>query len=287
AVQTLTSDWTVALSGTPIENHLGDLWSLFRTLSPGLFGEWDKFKRSYVFPIEREDSAAAKLRLKTKIAPFVLRRMKKDYLTELPEKTEVDLWIDLSADEQTAYDAMRGEAIEKVQALVDEDPEAKTQMQILAALTRLRQAACHRSLVDESWQGSSSKVIALKDRLSELQEAGHATDRTVAVQHVRQRRRIHFEAHAPAMAAAAMDDENGSAGVLHPASLARQASACLMRALDADLQRDPVDRRAVHALAIAASSCSACGSSVMPASVRTRSPPWRSCAPASCAQVVW
>ena len=67
AVQTLEADWRVALSGTPIENHLGDLWSLFRTVSPGLFGEWDKFKRSYVFPIEREDSESAKLRLKNKV----------------------------------------------------------------------------------------------------------------------------------------------------------------------------------------------------------------------------
>lgn len=174
AVQTIDADWKLALSGTPIENHLGDLWSLFRTISPGLFGEWDKFKKSYVFPIEREDSAAAKKRLKNKIAPFVLRRMKKDYLTELPPKTEVDLWIDLSPEEQSAYDAMRGEAIEKVQSLVDEDPEAKTQMQILAALTRLRQAACHRSLVDESWEGSSSKVEALNGRLLELKESGNA-----------------------------------------------------------------------------------------------------------------
>ncbi|MBC7659392.1 MAG: DEAD/DEAH box helicase [Chitinophagaceae bacterium] len=174
AVQTLDAEWRVALSGTPIENHLGDLWSLFRTISPGLFGEWEKFKRSYVYPIERENSEVAKLRLKNKIAPFVLRRMKKDYLTELPEKTEVDLWIDLSTEEQTAYDAMRGEAIEKVQILVEEDPEAKTQMQILAALTRLRQAACHRALVDESYEGTSSKVEALKARLEELKDAGHA-----------------------------------------------------------------------------------------------------------------
>ena len=174
AVQTLNADWTVALSGTPIENHLGDLWSLFRTISPGLFGEWDKFKRSYVYPIEREDSQVAKDRLKNKIAPFVLRRMKKDYLTELPAKTEVDLWIDLTSEEQEVYDAMRGEAIEKVQVLVDEDPEAQTQMQILAAVTRLRQAACHRSLVDESWNGSSSKLDSLKERLVELKEAGHA-----------------------------------------------------------------------------------------------------------------
>ena len=174
AVQTLKSDWSVALSGTPIENHLGDLWSLFRTLSPGLFGEWENFRRSYVFPIERDNSAAAKERLKNKIAPFVLRRMKKDYLTELPAKTEVDLWVELSDDEQAMYDAIRGQAIEQVQSLVDEDPEAQTQMKILAALTRLRQAACHRSLIDAEYEGSSSKLDLLTQSLEQLRETDNS-----------------------------------------------------------------------------------------------------------------
>ncbi|MES2745300.1 MAG: DEAD/DEAH box helicase [Bdellovibrionota bacterium] len=173
AVQLLKSDWSVALSGTPIENHLGDLWSLFRTLSPGLFGEWERFRRSYVFPIERENSQAAKDRLKNKIAPFVLRRMKKDYLTELPEKTEIDLWVELSSDEKDLYDALRGQAIDQVQSLTEEDPEAQTQMQILAALTRLRQASCHRALIDETYVGSSSKLDVLRERLEELREASH------------------------------------------------------------------------------------------------------------------
>jgi SNF2 family DNA or RNA helicase len=174
AVQLLRSEWSLALSGTPIENHLGDLWSLFRTLSPGLFGEWERFRRSFVFPIEREHSADAKERLKNKIAPFVLRRMKKDYLTELPEKSEIDLWVELSQEEKDLYDALRGQAIEQVESLTQEDPEAKTQMQILAALTRLRQASCHRALIDESYQGSSSKLDLLRERLGELREAGHA-----------------------------------------------------------------------------------------------------------------
>lgn len=175
AVQTLNARWTVALSGTPIENHLGDLWSLFRTISPGLFGEWERFRRAFVFPIEREGSDSAKQRLKHKIAPFVLRRMKKDYLEELPDKTEVDIWIDLSAEEQAAYDALRGEAVEKMQNLMNEEgAEQKKAIQVLAALTRLRQAACHRQLIDESWQGPSSKVEWLKEQLSELKEAGHA-----------------------------------------------------------------------------------------------------------------
>ena len=176
AVQTLKAQWMLGLSGTPLENRLSDLWSLFRTLSPGLFGEWERFRRSYVFPIERDGSDEARQRLKRKLGPFVLRRMKKDYLSELPDKTEVDLWVDLSDDERQFYDALRGEAIAKVQDVDAEDAaaQAKQRMQVLAALTRLRQAACHRLLVDPSWEGGASKVELLRERVGELSEAGHS-----------------------------------------------------------------------------------------------------------------
>lgn len=188
AVRTLDARWKLGLTGTPIENRLSELWSLFHTLSPGLFGEWERFRRSYVFPIERDRSAEAQGRLSRKIRPFVLRRLKRDYLTELPEKTEVDLWVDLDEDEKEFYEALRSEALEKISALSQESEGknseaegegaaqkiAQQRMQVLAALTRLRQAACHRRLVDSDWSGSSSKIELLRERLSELSEAGHA-----------------------------------------------------------------------------------------------------------------
>ena len=176
SAQQLQARWKIALSGTPIENRLSELWALFRSVSPGLFGEWERFRRSYVFPIERDKNSEAQQRLKRKLAPFVLRRLKKDYLSELPEKTELDLWIDLSADEREAYDALRGEAVAKLAALPEGNAqtEAQQKIQILAALTRLRQAACHRELIDSEWQGASSKIEFLREQLSQLREAGHA-----------------------------------------------------------------------------------------------------------------
>lgn len=186
AVRSLEARWKLALTGTPIENRLSELWSLFHTVSPGLFGEWERFRRGYVFPIERDRSREAQERLSRKIKPFVLRRLKKDYLSELPEKTEVDLWVDLDEDEKEFYEALRNEALEKITALNAEaeakesDPaaaaqqKAKERMQVLAALTRLRQAACHRRLVDAGWEGSSTKIELVRERIAELSESGQS-----------------------------------------------------------------------------------------------------------------
>ena len=77
ALQDLTARSKIALSGTPIENHLGDLWSLFRTIHPSLLGTWDRFRRVYGFPISRDQNEKAKGRLSSRISPFILRRLKK------------------------------------------------------------------------------------------------------------------------------------------------------------------------------------------------------------------
>ncbi len=176
AAHELDAHWKLALSGTPIENRLSELWALFRVISPGLFGEWERFRNSYVFPIERDRKPEAQERLKRKLAPFILRRLKRDYLAELPEKTELDLWIDLSPDEREAYDALRGEALDKIAALegLEAAELGQQKIQVLAALTRLRQAACHRQLIDPDWKGSATKIEFLRDKVSELKESGHA-----------------------------------------------------------------------------------------------------------------
>jgi superfamily II DNA or RNA helicase len=170
AVQMIKAQWILALSGTPLENRLSDLWSLFRTVSPGLFGEWERFCRAFVFPIERDKNPAAIARLKTKIEPFILRRMKKDHLHELPVKTEVDLWVDLNDDERHFYEALRDEAILKIQKFDphDEALQPKRQIAILAAMTSLRQASCHRQILDPQWANGSTKIDLLRERLFEL-----------------------------------------------------------------------------------------------------------------------
>ncbi len=176
SVQSIKAQWVLALSGTPLENRLSDLWSLFRTVSPGLFGEWERFRRAFVFPIERDKSPLAIGRLKAKIEPFILRRMKKDHLHELPAKTEVDLWVDLNDDERHFYEALRDEAIVKIQKFDPNDQalQPKRQIAILAALTSLRQASCHRQILDPQWVNGSTKIDLLRERLFELKATGQS-----------------------------------------------------------------------------------------------------------------
>ena len=154
AIQALSCRWRLALSGTPIENHLGDLWGLFRTINPGLLGSWERFKRLYGFPISVHKNEEVRQRLERKIKPYILRRLKRDYLDELPEKTEVDLEVILSKEEMDIYEALRLEAMESQQNADENEElnEGQKKLAILGALTRLRQAACHPQLVMPSWQ---------------------------------------------------------------------------------------------------------------------------------------
>jgi superfamily II DNA or RNA helicase len=178
AIQSLTRDWTLALSGTPVENHLGDLWSLFRTISPGLLGSWERFRRSYGFPI-LQGNDAARDRLRKRIQPFILRRLKIDYLDELPDKTQIDLRVSLSQAEREVYEAIRLAAVKKLEAQSDEDDEAgadqsgSQRLQILGALTRLRLAACHPQLVQDNWQAGSAKLELVLSLAKQIQENGH------------------------------------------------------------------------------------------------------------------
>ncbi|SMF49833.1 DEAD/DEAH box helicase [Pseudobacteriovorax antillogorgiicola] len=173
AVQSLSSQWTLALSGTPIENHLGDLWSLFRTINPGLLGSWERFKRSYGFPISRDNSEEARARLEKRIKPFILRRLKKDHLKELPPKSEINLDVEMSSDEMDVYQAIRLEAVQKIEGGDEGQTEAQKRVAILGALTRLRQAACHPKLVMDTWNDSSSKLELFASLAEQVHENRH------------------------------------------------------------------------------------------------------------------
>ncbi len=183
AIGLLSAQWRLALTGTPVENNLGELWSIFRLISPGMLGSWEAFKKSYAVPIERFDLEGARLALEQRIRPFILRRMKEDHLKELPPKTEIDVAVELGEEERRLYDAVRLSAVSDLEAKLKaaeakaaKDPNAKEpdqRMAVLAALTKLRQIACHPKLFDPDWAGPAAKLAAFLEVCADLKQNGH------------------------------------------------------------------------------------------------------------------
>ncbi|HET8798222.1 MAG TPA: DEAD/DEAH box helicase, partial [Thermoanaerobaculia bacterium] len=160
----------LALSGTPIENHLGELWSLFEFLNPGLLGSPRLFSRTFAaknVPPERREALARALR------PLILRRTKEQVAPELPERTEQTLFCELEGEQRKQYDDLRDHYRNILLGRVREDGIGKARMQILEALLRLRQAACHPALVTKNAGAPSAKVELLFDELSDVLESGH------------------------------------------------------------------------------------------------------------------
>jgi superfamily II DNA or RNA helicase len=160
----------LALTGTPIENHLGELWSLFNFLNPGLLGSARAFEQHFGRPIQREGDRSAEQALKRLLRPFVLRRTKGEVLDDLPPKTEVTLHVEPSAAEAALFDALREQALKK---LNQKDAPAEQRMRILAEIMRLRRAACHPQLVAPEAGVSSSKLETFEALVEELRSEGH------------------------------------------------------------------------------------------------------------------
>jgi SNF2 family DNA or RNA helicase len=169
AAYRLSADFRVTLSGTPVENRLEELWSQFQFTNPGLLGSRQYFQDQYATPITDGRKDAAKT-LRTKIRPFLLRRLKSDVARELPPRTDLVLECDLSDDERAVYDAIRAatqkEVVERLRA-------GGSVLQALESLLRLRQAACHSALVPGQQAHSSSKVIELIAALEQATAEGH------------------------------------------------------------------------------------------------------------------
>lgn len=173
AIAALEADWAVALTGTPVENHLGELWSLFHVVSPGVFGGWDQFRKRFAAPIEKEQDENARHSLAERLQPFVLRRTKSEVLTELPPRTEMNLYVDLSPAERKEYEKIRLEAIGELDEMESVSDVKDQRFKILALMTRLRQIACHAGLVNKQWSESSAKLDQLCETLESLREEGH------------------------------------------------------------------------------------------------------------------
>ncbi|MGI0489672.1 DEAD/DEAH box helicase [Pantanalinema rosaneae CENA516] len=171
AAMNLQGGFKVLTTGTPIENHLGELWNLFRFINPGLLGSLESFNQRFANPIERYQDKAARHRLKKLIQPFILRRTKSQVLEELPSRTEILLHVELSREEMAFYEALRREAIAK---LSESDATAGAKhLQVLAEIMKLRRACCNTRLVKPEIGLSSAKLQLFGEVLAELLENRH------------------------------------------------------------------------------------------------------------------
>lgn len=171
AAMNLQGGFKILTTGTPIENHLGELWNLFRFINPGLLGSLESFNQRFAVPIERYQDNQARLLLKKLIQPFMLRRTKSQVLQELPSRTEILLQVELSKQETAFYEALRRDAIAK---LSDSDANAGAKhLQVLAEIMKLRRACCNTQLVKPEVALPSSKLQLFSDVLTELLENRH------------------------------------------------------------------------------------------------------------------
>lgn len=203
SVKQLNADFRVVTTGTPVQNNLMDLHSLFGFLNPTLLGSEANFRQRFAIPISKHNNEHARNQLQQLIAPFLLRRHKRDVLKELPERTEVTLKVQLSKEEASLYDIIRREALESLKSTEAEDSKtgskptvnkpgkktranntrtsdetdlqatARQKMIILSYLTKLRRLCCHPSLIAPDWKGPESKLEEFSSTLHELISSGH------------------------------------------------------------------------------------------------------------------
>ena len=170
AAMGLTADFRMIMTGTPLENHLGELWNLFQFINPGLLGSLEHFQKRFAAPIERDACQLTRRRLKKLIQPFLLRRTKTQVLTELPSRTELTLQVELSDEEAAFYEALRCRALEK---LAEAGNDGAQHLKILAEIMRLRRACCHPKLVAPESGISSSKLALFSETIDELLDNQH------------------------------------------------------------------------------------------------------------------
>ncbi len=171
AARKLQGKFKLITTGTPIENHLGELYSLYNFINPGLLGSLKSFNQKFANPIEKEKDKLVKRQLKKMIQPFILRRLKSEVLDELPSRTEIVLSVDMETEEKAFYEALRQEALQK---LAGKPGEAKdNHFMILAEIMRLRRACCNPRLIVPEINISSSKLNVFWEVVSELLENKH------------------------------------------------------------------------------------------------------------------
>ncbi|UZR97114.1 DEAD/DEAH box helicase [Chondrinema litorale] len=172
AVMMLKSDHRLALSGTPVENNLGELYSLFRFLTPSMFSTLENFSRNYANPIQKNSDVRVIEELRKKIYPFILRRLKSEVLKELPSKIEQTLYVEMSAKQKAFYEQRRQFYVTAIKSQIAQKGVSSSQFFIFQALNELRQIA---SIPENKTDGkiSSPKLEVLIEQIIDAVENGH------------------------------------------------------------------------------------------------------------------
>ena len=172
AVKQISSDFRIALTGTPVENHLGELWSIFDYLMPGYLYSYKRFHVTFEIPIVQIGNPDALERLQKLIAPFVLRRLKKDVLKDLPEKLEKNMFTPLTGEQEDLYRAH----VQRLEVLLSKQSQEEfnqSKIEILAELTKLRQLCCDPALLYENYQAGSAKLDLCLELIQNAISGGH------------------------------------------------------------------------------------------------------------------
>ncbi|WP_446010216.1 DEAD/DEAH box helicase [Candidatus Electrothrix sp.] len=170
AAMRINAKFRLITTGTPIENHLGELWNLFNFINRGLLGSYKQFNSRFGIPIEKHQDQAARRQLRKLIRPFMLRRIKSEVLDELPPRTEISLRVEMKKSEMQFYEAIRQQAIENIET---NGQKSGRHLQILAEIMRLRRACCNPKLIDKDTKISSSKLRVFAEVIEELLESRH------------------------------------------------------------------------------------------------------------------
>ncbi|QGU96758.1 ATP-dependent helicase [Clostridium bovifaecis] len=173
AVKEIKAEGYFALTGTPIENSLTELWSIFDFIMPGYLMNHNRFQQKYEIPISKNNNKVALEELNYHIKPFILRRLKKDVIKELPPKIEHKILVEMSKEQKKVYAAYLEQSKDEIESEIQENGFKKSKLKILAVLTRLRQICDDPSTFIDNFKGESGKIEALEDLLEESISSGH------------------------------------------------------------------------------------------------------------------
>lgn len=173
ALRLLSGNYRLALSGTPIENNLAELWSLFSFVNPGLLGSFRNFSQNFIKPIEKELNENTAGILRKLIFPFMLRRTKEQVAKDLPPKNEIISYAEMLPKQKTLYEITRDTFRSKIETSIEKDGLERSGLRILEGLLRLRQICCHPKLFDPNFTGDSGKFLLVQQSIQDVVGRGH------------------------------------------------------------------------------------------------------------------